>query len=539
YEREKIWDKLADVMETQARLIDDRVKKVAALQKLGILFTDKVNEPARATAAWRALLDVEPENKRGQDALKKLYLQQKNFDELEKFYAAQNKYDEYIRVLERQAETEDDATKIVLNVKIAELYRDRLNKADRAMRAYEKVLSLDAQNLPSAEALIPLYEGAKDARKLVAALEIQLGHTRESGTRVERMRRLAELSEQQLKDKPAAYGWYLKLFNEDPRAVGGREEIERLAKESGGWAELVGAYETAYAKVGLDDKEARLPLMMVVARVQEEELAEPDKALATNVEILKLDGNNAQAIAALERLYLRTERYDELLGIYEKKLELESDKEAQKEIRYKVASIFELEIKDNARAIGAYQDILKDSPDELQAFRALDRIYVATQDWKELSPVIMRELKLVPPGDNGAIVELKFRLGQLREQHLGDVKGAVDMYRDILDLEPTHAGARAALERRLGDEEHRARVPRGPVGSDGAQRARSAGGDQRFVRRAGGALRVGDRQAQARRHRSFAAARALDQGGRGVRREAREAGKGDRVFPSGAGYRSG
>src|SRR5262249_7541461 len=179
FEREKMWDKLADIMETQARLIDDRVKKVAALQKLGILFTDKVNEPARATSAWRALLDVEPENKRGQDALKKLYLTQKNFDELEKFYAAQNKYDEYIRVLERQAETEDDATKIVLNVKIAELYRDRLNKADRAMRAYEKVLSLDAQNLEAAEALIPLYEGAKDARKLVGVLEIQLGHTRE------------------------------------------------------------------------------------------------------------------------------------------------------------------------------------------------------------------------------------------------------------------------------------------------------------------------------------------------------------------------
>ncbi len=160
-----------------------------------------MNEPTRATAAWRALLDVEPDNKRGQDALKKLYLQQKNFDELEKFYATQNKYDEYIRVLERQAETEDDATKIVLNVKIAELYRDRLAKPDRAMRAYEKVLSLDAQNLKAAEALIPLYEGAKDPRKLVSVLEIQLGHTTELQDRVERMRRLAELSEEALKDK--------------------------------------------------------------------------------------------------------------------------------------------------------------------------------------------------------------------------------------------------------------------------------------------------------------------------------------------------
>ncbi len=41
--------------------------------------------------------------------------------------------------------------------------------------------------------------------------------------------------------------------------------------------------------------------------------------------------------------------------------------------------------------------------------------------------MIQRELTLVPPGDNGAIVELKYRLGQLREQHLGDVTGAIDM----------------------------------------------------------------------------------------------------------------
>src|SRR5262249_44410993 len=153
------------------------------------------------------------------------------------------------------------------------------------------------------------------------------------------------------------------------------ENIERLAKDTSGWTELVTAYEAAYDQSGV----AKLPLMLVVARVQEEELAEADKALATNSEILKLDENNVPAIAALERLYLRSERYSELLGIYEKKLRLESDKAAQKEIRYKVASIFELEIKDNQKAIAAYQGILKDFSDELSAYRALDRIYVATQ----------------------------------------------------------------------------------------------------------------------------------------------------------------
>ena len=64
------------------------------------------------------------------------------------------------------------------------------------MRAYEKVLTLDGKNLTAAEALIPLYEAAKDAKKLAGVLEIQLGHTADVDTRVERMRRLAELSEQ-------------------------------------------------------------------------------------------------------------------------------------------------------------------------------------------------------------------------------------------------------------------------------------------------------------------------------------------------------
>src|SRR6185436_18666619 len=39
--------------------------------------------------------------------------------------------------------------------------------------------------------------------------------------------------------------------------------------------------------------------------------------------------------------------------------------------------------------------------------------------------------------------------GQLREQHLGDLPGAIDAYRDILDLMPAHERARTALERHL------------------------------------------------------------------------------------------
>ncbi len=451
YEREKIWDKLADVSEKQAHLFTDATKKVAMLQKLGVLFTDRVKDPVRATRAWRQLLEIEPENRRAQDAIKKLFIEQKSWDDLEQFYAKQNKYDELIRVFERQVETEDDANKVVLWNRIAVLYRDKMDKADRAMRAFEKVLALDARNLQAAEALIPLYEAAKDPKKLAGVLEIQLSHTEDVDVRVERIRHLAQLVENSLKDKATAYNWYLKAFGEDWKLEWLRGELERLAAETTGYQALVSAYEAAVPKFA--DKFEALPLLLVVARVYEEQLQAPEKAIETNRQILAIDENHEVALGALDRLYLKTGRYPELLGIYQKKLELENDTDSQRAIRYQIAQLYENEIKDPAQAVTAYRAILDGvgGENELLAWQALDRIYTATAQWAELQSTIPKELELTDPANVDAVVLLKYRLGQVRETHLGDVPGAIDCYREILDQQANHDGAREALERRLPD----------------------------------------------------------------------------------------
>jgi tetratricopeptide (TPR) repeat protein len=77
---------------------------------------------------------TEPENRRAQDALKKLYLQQRDWNALEQFYAAQGKWDELVRVLERQTETEEEPARLGLWNKIGEIYRDRLSEGRQARR---------------------------------------------------------------------------------------------------------------------------------------------------------------------------------------------------------------------------------------------------------------------------------------------------------------------------------------------------------------------------------------------------------------------
>ncbi len=454
YEREKMWDKLAEVVTRQAELSPDPVKKSAFLQKLGVLFGEKVGDNKRAIDAWKHLLAFEPENKRAQDAVKKLYVVQKAWGDLEQFFAAQGKLDEFVRVLERQVETEDDATKIELWQKIALLYRDQLAKPDKATRAFEKVLSLDGKNLLAAEALIPLYEGAKDAKKLAGVLEIQLEKTTAAKDWLTRLERLAGLVEQQLRDKGAAFGWWLKAFADDHTREATRDELERLAHETGGQEVLVEAYERAI-KTFKNPVDA-LPLMSVVARILEEDLGETDRALAITRRILELRPDEPSAVDALERLYLAKQAYPELLAIYDKKLRLTKDlpeKSVWVNVQSRMGQLYEDEIKDDAKAIAAYQAILAVFPEDRETLAALDRIHGRRKEWKELAAIVERELKLAPPHDP-AYATLKFRLGHTRETYLGDVKGAIACHAELLKENPGHEGARAALEARLDEPEY-------------------------------------------------------------------------------------
>ncbi|HEU0033618.1 MAG TPA: tetratricopeptide repeat protein [Kofleriaceae bacterium] len=457
YERNKEWDKLAEIARRQADAATDDKTRGDALQRLGLLYTEKVENSAKAIEAWQRLLQIDENNRRAQDALKKLYVSEGRWEDLENFYKSRGKIDEYIRVLEREVEAGSEQHRLPLAMKSAILYRDVLQKPDRAMRAFEKVLQLDENNLEAAEALIPLYESGRDPRALVRVLEIQLRATDDPKLRQERMQRLAQYSEDKLRDKGAAFGWWIKAFAEDHEADWIRAEIERLAPETSSWSAVVDAYAQALPKFG--HKRDALPLMLVMAYVIERELADVDRALDMNRQILEIDDANEQALDALERLYLGKQRYEDLLGVYRKKLELTTDGDERIAIQSKIGQLYEDEVKDDQKAIAAYQGILDAAGDEPVALRSLDRVYQRNSMWKELGDIIGRQLMIIgPEEDKVGHAELKFRLGQVKEQHLSDLTGAIDAYRDILDIMPAHERARHALETKLDDDKHKLAV---------------------------------------------------------------------------------
>jgi tetratricopeptide (TPR) repeat protein len=449
YERAKDFEKLASVLERQAEVTFDAPTKIQVLTKLGTIYGERLSNDEGAVNAWRALLTLDPNDRRAQDAVKKKYLALGRWDDLEVFYAETGKWDEFIRVLEQQEAKETNAqAKISLLFKIAQLWADKKQKLDRAAKAYEKVLELEPENLQAAEALIPIYSAANNSKALANAIEVKLAHEEEPGSKLELYRDVAALYEGKVRDPQKAFERYLAAFELAPADARTSEDVERAAKATGRWDEVVASYRRAIDTSDSNgEADVGVMLRLRLGRVLVENLERIDEALVAYRAVYDADGENAEAIGALEQLYRQTGRFADLLGIYEKKRDLSLEPDEKRAINYEIARLYENEIRDVDKAIDTYVGVLDDEPRDAPALAALDVLYGRLGRWEPYVDVLRRRIEL-DVGEKD-LIDLKFRLGQTLEKHLDDAAGALEDYREILFIDPQHEGARQALESML------------------------------------------------------------------------------------------
>ncbi|MBX3191757.1 MAG: tetratricopeptide repeat protein [Labilithrix sp.] len=456
YERSKDFDKLVEVLEKQAEVTYDNAAKIQILTKLGTIYGDRLNNDEGAVNAWRTLLALDPNDRKAQEALKKKYLALGRWDDLEVFYAETGKWDEFIRVLEQQEAKEANAeAKIGLLFKIAELWAEKKQKNDRAARAYEKVLELEPQNLRAAEALIPIYTQAGNSKALANAIEVKLGHEEDAFAKLALLREVAALYEGKVRDPQKAFARYLAAFALHASDEQTTVDVERAAKATGDWAQVEAAYRTAIDQAtDSGDASLAITLRLKLGRVLVEEVNQVDAALTVYRAVYDADSENADALAALERLYRATERFADLLGVYEKRRELSPDHGEQRQISYEIAKLYETELKDLDRAIDTYVAVLEGEPTDTRALAALDVLYRQLERWEPYVDVLRRRIEL--DATEQELIDLKYRLGQTLEKHTDDAGGALENYREILFLDAQHEGAREALEALLQNEGLRA-----------------------------------------------------------------------------------
>ena len=271
--------------------------------------------------------------------------------------------------------------------------------------------------------------------------------------RVQLLLRIGGL-EQNLADAEGAWEAYTSAFSEDPTSLPAREALEELAAGLERWAPLVKLYEAALKKKLAPALEREL--LLVVAVAYDEKLEKSEKAVEYFRRAQEILPEDASALEALERLYKRTERWPDLIETLRRKADLVTDPVERVAIRVRIATVWEEMLANAEEAIAAWNEVLSESPDHLQALRALDRLYLARNDFRDLADNLQRQLQLAE--DPVQTVELLGRLGLLREQKLREPGAAVDTYRRVLEIEPGHPETIAALNRILPNSAYELQV---------------------------------------------------------------------------------
>ena len=400
YERAKDFEKLAAVLERQAEVTYDAAgEDPGPHASSATIYGERLNNDEGAVNAWRALLTLDPNDRRAQDALKKKYLALGRWDDLEVFYAESGKWDEFIRVLEQQEAKETEPA----GEDLAPLQdRPALGRQEAEARSRREGLRegprARADNLQAAEALIPIYTAANNAKALANAIEVKLGHEQDPAAKLELYREVAALYEGKVKDPQKAFDRYLAAFELAPGDERTSEDVERAAKATGALGR---------GRRGLPARDRRRPTRAAIATsaimlrlrlgrvLVDEPAARSTRRSRRTAPSTTPTARTPRRIAALERLYRQTSRFAELLGIYEKKRDLVDDarREEGDQLRDRASST-RTRSRTSTSAIETYVQVLEDEPSDAQALAALDVLYGRLGRWEPYVDVLRRRIEL-------------------------------------------------------------------------------------------------------------------------------------------------
>ncbi len=428
------WEALAELYGTEAGKSLDVPRQVDLYSRLARVYEQELTDVPKAIGTLRKLLDVEFDNKPAVLALDRLYTTTGQWPELTEILRRE------IQLAESDGEIADLQYRLGHTLEnqlgdrkgAVEVYREILTTQpthEGALAALENMFHAGHLQMEIGGVLEPLYEAASEFGKLHAIHEVQL--TKLVGPDRQGMyQRLAELAEHKLFDQNKALDWWCAALIEDPRWEHALDESERLASETGAWNDMVTAYSGALERT--QDKEVRRLTLLRLARVYEYEMQDAANAVQTHLRVLEIEPKDADALAALDRLYLNASMYEDLAEILRRRIEVVQDPDEQLELYFRRGAIFSDALGDLEQALGCYTAVLDQESRNRRALEAIESIHFRREDWKRLLEIYE---KLIDTADTDAeMADIYARMARICSDALDEEERAIELLGRVLDI---------------------------------------------------------------------------------------------------------
>ena len=264
------WAALADLLEfsfERARLAGiGNDELLPRLEEIATVSEKQLGDAERAIAAWQRAEEIAPTYSRAREAQRRLLLKSKSWDRL-------------AALLEREAAAQTDAgARTEILRRAAQIYREKLGKAPRAIEIYKDILKADPTDAVSMRAVVETYEREGDFVSLAQLLREQIDRAGTKQERVGLLRRVLVICDERTGD--LAQGQW--AANEVLTAVPGDRDtltrLERILERAGKPAELVQVLDQHTKHAANPDE--KLQILHRIAGILRSSLQDPPGAAA-------------------------------------------------------------------------------------------------------------------------------------------------------------------------------------------------------------------------------------------------------------------
>ena len=451
---------LARLLETEARFPElctvltqvteqeeDEDARVTAFRRLAVIFELEENDNEAAIAAHLSILELKPGLIKSMDALGRLYREQRDWRGLVGILA------------DKITVAEDADERRQLRVTAAKVHSESLEEPQESIallrevleefpsdkenwRSLTKILAAESMWVECVEAnnsLLGLLEEPKESAALnFHSAQVLSNELLEHKTAVERLSDV-------LVDDPShgdAREMLWGLARSGDTLFEAASVLERVHRESGEFDKVVTLLELRLDAT-LDDASERRCLYAEMAELLEHSLDDTKGAFSVWSRSVSEFPDDEELSGQLWRTAEKLSSWTELAGTLETVLPRVNSSELECSYRMRLADIYDRTLGDQSKAATHYWRVVDIGERAEEPLRALASLYERTENYEQQERALEQLANLEPEDD--AQVAALYQLGQVRQFGSGNVTGAVDAYREILERNPEHTETQEVL----------------------------------------------------------------------------------------------
>jgi tetratricopeptide (TPR) repeat protein len=351
------------------------------------------------------------------------------FDALDRIYRARGQWPALIALHEKLLARAKDPRRVrATRLALAALYHDRAGEPARAAELLQKTLGGEQDDLPTLVALARAYADAGRWAEYVEVLEAQAKLLRDDAELVATLYRIGAAIETRLDDPRRALAAYARVLDRAPRHEGALRALSRIHRAQARWEDVIAAERRLLDLAPRPDDAAAV--LYGIARLAEERLGRPADAIRACEEALARVPGHPPSLALLERLLRATNRYEALAAVSERQAEAAREPTHKARLLCQAAAVYELHLRDPARAAALYDRALAAVPGLDAALWGLARLQEVRGEWQALEKTLQSLLEKTT--HSGARLRLLVRLARTYEWRLGAPSRAAALYEEAL-----------------------------------------------------------------------------------------------------------